>query len=97
MATGRHGPVTARLFSVTPFPHSQHTQRCFENVSDVYSLRTRNWAMSSGDKFGFRRDTREMAGARKKEATVQRYKTNIYIYPLDHLNIMAKCMKTGLK
>lgn len=40
MATGCHGPVTARLFSVTPFPHSQHSQRCFENVRDVHSLRT---------------------------------------------------------
>lgn len=40
MATGCHSPVTARLFSVTAFPHSQHTQRCFENARDVYSLRT---------------------------------------------------------
>lgn len=40
MATGCHGPVTSHLLSVTAFPHSQHTGRCFENVRDAYILRT---------------------------------------------------------
>lgn len=40
MATGCHGPITAHVFSITAFPHSHYTEKCFENVSDAYTLRT---------------------------------------------------------
>lgn len=54
--------------------------------------------MSSGDKFGVRRNRKDTGnGGGKKDGSNCPEIQDHYIYPLDHLNIMVKCMKMGLK